>query len=156
MSGKRGSGATHIRYGHVTRPTEVLLLCPRCGGHAQATQDAWHAGKLSSGDCTPGFREPWAVVCLACPYRAKELAWDEMLAVGALALQVEVRGEVLWAWNTTHLTMLISVLDGGDPKDHPLGYFATYMHRAWLLKTRRGAYAKAARALLLAVSSARA
>lgn len=71
-----------------------------------------------------------------------------MLSLGDLVLRAEVRGAELWAWNRAHLEMLVHVLEGGDPVAHPLGYFATYMHREWLLASRRPAFAKAGRALL--------
>ena len=73
-----------------------------------------------------------------------------MREIGPLFLRADVAGVEFWAWNRAHLEMLIQVLDGGDAKSHPLRYFATYMHREWLLKSRRAAFSKAAKKLLLA------
>jgi hypothetical protein len=67
----------------------------------------------------------------------------------------EAAGVELWAWNETHLGLLLHVLEGGDAAEHPVGFFATYMHKEWLKKTRRAAFAKAARRMLDRLGSAR-
>lgn len=71
-----------------------------------------------------------------------------MRAVGDFFYATDVSGVPFWAWNRQHLEMLVHVLGGGDAKSHPLGYFATYMRREWLVVPRRDRFAKAARKLL--------
>jgi len=71
-----------------------------------------------------------------------------MLDSADLYFTAEVAGVELWAWNRDHLAMLLHVLEGGEPGAHPLGYFATYMQKEWLRKTRRAAFARAARRML--------
>jgi hypothetical protein len=145
--GKRGSGLTHIRYGHVTRPTELALVCPRCAALALARQPA-HALRASIGDCSPEWGQPWSIVCTGCTFRATELDWKTMRRTAPLFFVTEAAGVELWAWNEAHLGLLIHVLEGGDAAEHPLGYFTSYMHKEWLKKTRRSAFAKAARRML--------
>jgi len=153
--GKRGSGLTHIQYGHVTRPTELALVCPRCGAVALARQPV-HATRPAIGDCWPEWSQPWRITCTRCVFRAERLDWEAMRATAPLYFVTEVAGVELWAWNEDHLGLLIHVLEGGDAADHPLGYFATYMHKEWLKKTRRAAFARAACRLREGRSGARA
>jgi hypothetical protein len=75
--GKRGSGLTHIRYGHVTRPTELALVCPRCGALAVARQPV-HAVRSYVGDCSPEWAQPWSIVGTVWTSRATELDWKTM------------------------------------------------------------------------------
>ena len=144
--GIRGSGLTHMRYGHATRPTELALVCPRCAAEMRATQPS-SATRVSAGDCTAAWSEPWALACTACTCRKRGATWDELRATSALFYRAEVAGVTLWAWNRAHLTMLLGVLEGHAPAG-PLLYFSTYMRRQWLVKTRRAAFARAARRML--------
>lgn len=150
--GKRGSGATHVRYGHVTRPTALALACPRCAALVHAVQPV-HATRWSIGDCSPEWSERWSLVCTGCTYRAKGLTWEEMRQVSPLFFRVDVAGVELWAWNEDHLGLLVHVLEGGDPSRSPLGYFATYFKKEWLRRSRRETFAKAARRMLDAIRS---
>ncbi len=144
--GARGSGLTHIRYGHVTRPTELSLVCPRCAAEMRASQPSSRS-RASAGDCTANWDEPWTLACTACPYRKRGATWDELRKTTALYFRTDVAGISLWAWNRAHLTMLLGVLEGHPPTG-PLQYFSTYMRRHWLKKTRRAAFARAARRML--------
>lgn len=136
-----------MRYGHVTRPTELALRCPRCNGLARATQPA-HAKAWSVGDCSPEWGERWGVACERCPHRASELPWEAMHDAYPLYFVTQVGQVELWAWNRDHLGLIVHILEGGDASDHPLGYFATYLQQEWLRRTRRLTFAKVARRLL--------
>jgi hypothetical protein len=149
MGGKRGSGATHIRYAHVTRPTEIAVACPRCGGCALATQPSHALGQLTAGDCSREFGEPWSVACRACPFRATGLPWSEMRALSPLYFRATVAGVEIWAWNRDHLAMLVAALEGRPLAGKPYAYFSTYLRREWLTGSRRARFARAARAMLL-------
>jgi hypothetical protein len=146
--GKRGSGYTHIRYGHVTRPTELALACPRCQSLALATQPCRAAGKRTAGDCQPEWGEPWAIVCQRCAFRAPGLSWARMRAAGPLFFTTTFAGVELWAWNREHLGMIVHVLEGRPAGEHAFGYFATYLRKEWLRLGRREGYLRAARRML--------
>jgi hypothetical protein len=145
--GKHGRGMTHIQYGHLTRPTELAAVRPRCAALALARQPA-HALRASLGDCSPEWGQPWSIVCTDCTFRATELDWGTMRRTTPLFFVTEAAGVGLWAWNEAHLRLLIHVLEGGDAAERVLGYLATYMHKEWLKETRRSAFARAARRML--------
>jgi len=107
-----------------------------------------NARHWSVGDCRPEWSEPWSIACQACTFRAANLDWKAMRASALLYFVTDVGRVEFWAWNEEHLGLLIHVLEGGATSTHPLGYFATYMHKEWLKKNRRHAFAKAARRML--------
>ncbi len=148
MGGKRSSGATHARYAHATRPTAIALACPRCGAMALATQPSHARGRRAVSDCSPEWREPWRIVCEGCPWRAKDLDYDAVRAAGPLYFAVEVQGVELWAFDREHLELIADALEGRPVEGHPLRIFSTYLRRGWLSRSRRPAFAKAARAML--------
>jgi hypothetical protein len=137
-----------MRYGHVTRPTAIALVCPRCGGHALATQPAYASGILAAGDCSQQWGEPWTVACQRCPYRIEGLDWDHMLGLSKLYFSAIVGGVELWAWNREHLRMIRTVLEGRPLLGDPFAYLATYLRGEWLRRSRRERFARAARAML--------
>ena len=53
----------------------------------------------------------------------------------------------IWAWNHDHLGMLIHFLEGKPAAEHPFGYFATYLRKRWLKRSRRASFVRAARAM---------
>lgn len=54
--------------------------------------------------------------------------------------QIAGRGEILWAWNKTHLEMLFKFLSGQDISSHPYKFYQTYIHGDW--KKYRDSYLK--------------
>ena len=69
-------------------------------------------------------------------------------ATGSLCFTTTAGGVEIWAWNREHLEMVIHVLEGRPASEHPFGYFATYLRKRWLKRTRRSSFVRAARALL--------
>lgn len=136
---------THLRYDHVAGPTVVALVCPRCGGLAEAVLPAATRGRKLIGDTTEGFRDPWSIRCTACPHAADDVTREELRRLPLYFSRV-VAGVELWAYNREHLAMIADRLEGQPIDHHPYAWLASYLPRAWLRRAAR--FAKAARLML--------
>lgn len=125
----------HVRYDHASRAKRLHVRCPKCDSRAEAHQPSQTETGVIAGDCSrPWLSDDWIIVCEHCMWRASNLAYSQL---PNLFYQVEARGNVLWAWNRDHLTMLRQLLAGEDVSEHPYEWFATYARREWLLKKNR-------------------
>ena len=129
-----GSGRSHVRYDHKQRPTQLDIVCPRCRGLAWAQMLVFDKRHLHTGDTSTHWRQKFSVHCTACLYRAHELDYQSL---GEPFHQISIMGKTLWAWNLQHLRMVRAVLAGESVAGHPYAYYATYIHRVWLLKRRQ-------------------
>jgi hypothetical protein len=130
---------------HITRPDEVHVVCPKCGGRAVACTQQGRRFAFNMVDLGPGMAALWSVTCLACPYRAQDLAYQD---IGGRYYRVEARGKELWAWNRDHLVMMLRYLEGRSISDHPYRPYRTFMRKEWISRSNRAAFAKAIRKLL--------
>ncbi len=131
---------------HLTRPDEIHVVCPKCGGRAMARTPARRHYAFHMVDLDPrGFASHWSVTCLECPHRARNLAYRD---IGNRYYRVEVRGKELWAWNKDHLVMMLRFLEGQSISDHPYRLYRTFMRKEWISRSNRTVFAKAIRKFL--------
>ncbi len=125
MSGNR----SHVRYDHRQRPTCIEVRCPTCQGLAVAKEPEFEEGLLVVGDTSPSWgQQRFQMICTECLYRAEGLGYGDLPEPFH---QIEEGGDVLWAWNTDHLRMILRSLHGEDVRHDPYGFFETYIHGAW-------------------------
>lgn len=131
---------------HLTRPDEIHVVCPKCGGRAVAHTPARRHYPARMVDLDRrGFSSHWSVACLECPHRARNLAYED---IGGRYYRVEARGKELWAWNRDHLVMMLRHLEGRSISDHPYHPYQTFMRKEWVSRSNRTAFAKAIRKFL--------
>lgn len=135
---RTGGGINHIRYDHKRRPARIDIKCPNCGELAVA-QDISIEGYEFSSDTAPSWKAggSFSVSCTKCFYRAEKIRYMELTEP---FYQIAGRGEILWAWNKTHLEMLFKFLSGQDISSHPYKFYQTYIHGDW--KKYRDSYLK--------------
>jgi len=102
-------------------------------------------GSIFSSDLAPSWQDGgrFSVACTHCLYRAQALVYDELTEP---FYQVAGRGELLWAWNFSHLEMLFRFLSGEDVSQHPYAFYQTYVQGDW--KRYRDSYLKGIREFL--------
>ncbi len=71
-------------------------------------------------------------------HRAEEVDYEDL---GEPYYQVEVEGDVLWAWNFRHLDMLFRLLSGESVENHEYGERAKFCRGSWLKNRERFARA---------------
>lgn len=136
----KSSGACHVRYGHRSRPTEIDMVCPKCGLRAVASLVSDEPLGTVVGDGNPAsWEDRWAVACTQCTYRASSVPGVD---VTPFFWEFEAAGCRVWAWNEGHLQMLASVLHGEKTAGRPYHWFRSYVRREWLLKRNRLRIAK--------------
>lgn len=124
--GKRGSGVTHVRYGHKCRPTVLDVCCTRCGGRASARKPSESEMGVIVGDtCGTWHLADWMIRCVSCPLRVTGLSYSDLPA-----LYYEEDG--FYAWNRDHLLFLADSFHGHDTSGNPYGVLGTYIKGEWL------------------------
>ena len=133
-------GDNHIRYEHASRAKRLHVRCPKCNSRAEARQPSQTEIGVIAGDCSiPWLSDDWVIVCEHCMWRVSNLSYSQL---PNLFYQVEARGNILWAWNRDHLSMLRQLLAGEDVSGHPYEWFATFARREWLQKKNRKYFLK--------------
>jgi len=123
-----GSGWSHIRYDHKTRPRVLNVVCPSCGAKALACKPSEDSLKgVIVADLSPSFRlSDWKLKCTECVYRKSDVSYIELpklyLSEGALGI---------WAWNSDHADCLKRYLKGEDTTSDPYHWFMTYVRGDW-------------------------
>ena len=121
-------GSTHIRYDHQRRPNLIHIKCPQCGGLALA-KDQVSEGDEFVGDLSQSWYESsFKITCTECPYRNDGVSYDGLTEPFH---QFKGRGDVLWAYNSTHLDMIYKYLKNVSVKGHPYEFYQTYIHGDW-------------------------
>ena len=139
-----GGGINHVRYDHKNRPSRIDIKCPSCGELAVA-EDIAAEGYEFQCDLDPSWRSggSFSITCTKCFYRATTLTYKDLTEP---FYQISGRGELLWAWNKTHLEMLLKFLSGQSVSGHPYEFYQTYIHGDW--KKYRESYLNGIRAHL--------
>jgi len=129
-----GSGWSHIRYDHKSRPKIVEVVCPSCGSRAIASKPSEEDRKGAIvADLSPTFRiEDWQIRCTGCAYRKSNLSYKDLpilyFSGGVLDL---------WAWNADHAECILSYLKGEDTSDNSYHWFMTYVRGDWKKSSSR-------------------
>jgi hypothetical protein len=77
---KNNGSLTHVRYGHSSRPRLIEVVCPYCGGLAQASKpsESDFRSEIVS-DLSPTFHiDDWIVKCLSCPKKIDGIAYEKL------------------------------------------------------------------------------
>ena len=140
------SGYTHVMYDHFHFPRNLELKCPYCGAKS-------HAKNTSVPESIEHFMDIsifigiWEFKCINC-IKTQQLDWDELKEI-ALWNKIEIRNEIVWAWNSKHLDMIVKRLKNENIENHAWGFFATYINKNWLKNLKKEADWKKIEALIV-------
>jgi hypothetical protein len=135
MKGSISSGgSTHIRYQHYHFPRVIQVVCPNCLNPAKLTHcDAPES--IAHFIDTDFKNRNWMFFCTNCVKRETK-NWTEISALNLLN-KMEIRQELIWAWNADHLDYIIELLSGNEIKDHKWSFFKAYINKNWFTKIRK-------------------
>lgn len=127
---------THIRYEHYHFPRIIEIVCPYCEKptrliNVDAPEAIEHFMDIA------GFTLSWFLRCNNCLKRTTE-QWNDIKNF-KLINEIDIRGEIIWAWNTKHLDYLIEVFSGKETNKNPWAFFRTYINKNWFKKVKNTA-----------------
>lgn len=122
---------THIKYDHFYYPKLLELKCPDCNKKCYAKNEAVPEEMEYFIDIAP-YKRVWEFKCTNC-IKTQSLDWKATKRF-TLWNRLEIRNELLWAWNTQHLDMILKRLKNENIDQHPWGFFAHYINKNWLKK----------------------
>ena len=129
--GKRGSGSSHVLYGHKSRPTEIHVSCPNCNHKAIAKKDCELEFNEFSCDISGTWSvDDWKTTCTFCARRKEGLSYANLPSL-------YYRDGDIFAWNRDHLLFLKLYFDGCDTSTNPYHRHKAYIRRDWLRRKSR-------------------
>ena len=107
-----GSGWSHIRYDHKSRPKILDVACPSCGSKAIASKPSEESLEgVVVADLSPSFPiNDWQIRCVECTYRKSGVAYNNLPALYFSGGSFDT-----WAWNSDHAACISSYADS-NPK----------------------------------------
>ncbi|QHS57125.1 hypothetical protein GWR56_16860 [Mucilaginibacter sp. 14171R-50] len=133
QSSKDNGGSSHIRYGHSHYPRVMDVICPYCCKKSALKYIGIPDNVEHFLDIDYQIKD----LLFTCDHCLKRKTIDNSnIKNFELFNKIEIRGELIWAWNSNHLDYLIEVLSGNERPSHKWAFFRTYIHKKWFAKTK--------------------
>ncbi len=124
---------THVRYDHYHYPREIDLLCPHCKNHSVAINENVPK-EIEHFIDIANFEKIWDFKCIYC-IKKYQVEWDDIQNMD-LWYKINLKGVLIWAWNSKHLDMIIKKLKKEDIKNHSWVFFESYLNKNCLKKIK--------------------
>lgn len=128
--GLRSNGnVNHARYDHKQRAREIHVVCPSCAHMAVAIDMEAAPDRVLVGDMSRSWSgSPFSVACTHCAFEIAGLSYSDLPDPFH---RMDRGKDTLWAYNWSHLGMIISELKGESISGHPYEFFSAYIHGSW-------------------------